>query len=148
MKALIPKWIFASVAKHFSVTGLPYYVESQKRDTNSYKDWIEFVFDGPDFNEVSKDFYHLTMTVSVLVNSTENNTDAYRFVKNAGLVASFFNKNISIYKYGETVLDTGEYFGCIKLISPVYINHFGRIATNAPVHKSSVVANYFMETKI
>lgn len=147
MEASIPKWIFASLAKHFSATGLPYHVEGAKRATNDKHDWTEYILDGPDFEEISRGYFRLQMTVNVLVNSIEDNFDAYRYVKNSGLVASYFWKNISVYKYGDTVLDTGEYLGCLKLISPVFINHFGRTNTSS-VYKSSVVGNYQMEIKI
>jgi hypothetical protein len=148
MKVLLPKWIFASLAKHFSTMGLPLHVEGQKRVTNSMQDWTEFIMDGPDFNEVSRKYYHLALTVTVLINSLENNNDGYRYIKNSGLVASFFNNSISIYKYGDTVLDDGSYYGCVKVGSPVIINHYGQATPNAPVFKSSVTANYYMETII
>lgn len=144
-----PRWIIASISKHFAdrVGTLPLYIEGQKRPTG-VKDLLELRMDGPYITEESHNYWRLYMEVSVIVQSTMDATDYHRIFRNCGLVASLFT-TIQLYKFGDGPDDAPtETIGCLSLIQDIgkreriQINHFGILDPSTSLLQSSVEAHY------
>jgi len=147
----MPKWILASVAKHFSDRkgSLVMYLEGQKRNTNKSQDYFELRMNGPDRRDIAKNYYGYDIVINVLVQSLYNDKDAYREIKTCGLVAKMFESSIRIYKFGDEIGDDRNVLvGCISLQGIVETNRFGRQAPSIDVNTSEVQGRYSMELTI
>ena len=144
-----PRWIFASISKHFDDRkgNLPLYIEGQLRQPG-VKDLLELRIDGPYLTEESRNYWRLYVEVSVIVQSTMDAHDYHRIHRNCGFVASLFTA-IPLYKLGDSVDDNPtEQFGCLSLVQDIgkreriQINHFGKIDPATDLLQSSVEAHY------
>ena len=144
-----PRWIMASISKHFTanIQGLPLYIEGQHRNSNLPKDQLELRVDGPYMTEVSRKYWRLYIEVSVLVTSLLDNTNYHRLQTNFGLVATAFT-DIDAYKLGTGVDDTQEWFACLQLIQDdsrrerIQINNFGIIEASSQLQQGSIEGHY------
>lgn len=147
----MPKWILASVAKHFNDRKgtLFMYLEGQKRNTNMLQDYFELRMNGPDRRTIAKNYYGFDITINVLVQSLYNDKDAYRYIKTCGLVGKMFETSIKVYKFGDEVGDDRTVLvDCLSKQGMVEINHFGRQAPAIDVNTSEVQCRYSMELTI
>ncbi len=146
-----PRWIFASVCKHFNTLrgDLPLFIEGQLRETEGVKDFIELRVDGPDLTEVSKGYWRAYNEINVLVQSAQDESDFHRIHRNVGLVAQMFT-NIQVFRYGNGVDDTSTLLGCMKLINDfkshekIQIAHFGKVDAATPLLQATVEGHYEM----
>lgn len=144
-----PRWIFASICKHFDDCKGNYdvFIEGQYRNSDIKKDFFELRIDGPYITEVNKNYYNLYLEVNVLVQSQMDDTNYHRIHTDVGYAASLF-RNISLYKYGNGVNDTQELFGCLELLQDtqtrkrVQINHFGQIDPKVRLTQATVEGHY------
>jgi len=143
------RWIKASTDKHFSSINLPFFIEGQHRDTRTVKDFIEIRVDGPDIIEVNKDYYNFFMEVSILVQSTMDDTNYHRLETSIGLVAAAFT-TIKIYKYGTGLDDDGSLLGCFqlqqnrKVREKLQVLRYGQVAPDTKLLHASVEGHYKM----
>ena len=142
-----PRWFFASISKHFDdETTFKLFVEGEPRETWEEKDFLECRTDGPDFVEVSKNIWHATIDVNILVQSIVNNEDMHQIHRMVGEVAEAFTKPLTIYKYGsdDDPVNDGSILVCLELLQNarskelIIISHFGRINTNQPLLQATV----------
>jgi hypothetical protein len=147
----MPKWILASVAKHFNdhKGSLVMYLEGEKRNTNKSQDYMELRMNGPDRRHIAKYYYGFDITINVLVQSLYNDVDAYRYIKTCGLVAQMFESSIRVYKFGDAIGDDRTVLvGCLSMQGLVETNHFGRQAPALDMNTSEVQGRYSMELTI
>lgn len=146
-----PRWLFASTSKHFNDRrgDVSFYIEGQERNVPAPKDLFEFRMDGPYETELNKNYWRLYIEISILIQSTKDDSDYHRIHRHCGTVASAFT-TIPVYKYGDGVDDDQSLLGCLTLIQDVgkreriQINHFGQIDASTPLLQSSVEGHYEM----
>lgn len=144
-----PRWVFASISKHFDDRrqGLPLFIEGQSRDTLSLKDFIELRMDGPQFTEVSRNYWRIYCEVNMLVQSTMDDNNYHRIHTNVGIVAAAFT-GIELFKYGTSPSDNQERWGCLSLLQDTSkrqhldIFHFGQIDKQTQIMQASVEGHY------
>jgi len=150
MTKSLPKWCFASIAKHFIDLrqSLPMFVEGQHRDTNKYTDYSEVRIDGPYCVESSRDYWTIDVVINILVGSTINDRDAYRYLKNSGIVLEAFTPNIKVFKLGTEVEDDGTLLGCLYLKGTgrdsIIVTHSGLNKETKGIRYSEVEGSYQM----
>lgn len=155
-----PRWIFASTSKHFDtaaqanlakdgVTADPilFYVEGNDRDLQSGAlEYFEFRCDGPYFVEVSKDWWRVNIEINILVNAKRNNKDFHRIHTLCGLLVAAFTSNITIFKYGDGVVDDQSILTCLTLDKNagenVCVAHLGQLGTDLLEQQAMVEAYY------
>ena len=151
MKESITKWIFASVGKHFEdrKQNLFLNIEGQHRTTNTQKDWAELRIDGPYLTEISRNLWHFDIEVNTLVLSTIDDRDAYRYLKNVGIMLKAFTRTIDVFRYGTDIEDDGSYVGCLVLKQEyrdkLVVSHFGLTAPDTKIRQSQIEGHYRME---
>lgn len=146
-----PRWIFASVSKHFYDRRgtIAFYIEGQERTVPAPKDLLEFRLDGPYLTEVNKDYWRLYIEVSILIQAIKDDTDYHRIHSHTGLVAQAFT-TIPVYKFGDGVDDDQTQLGCLELVQNlgkrerIQINNFGQIEQTTPLIQSSVEGHFEM----
>lgn len=146
-----PRWIFASVSKHFNDRrgGLAFYIEGQERNVPAPKDLLELRLDGPYLTEVNKDYWRLYIEVSILIQAIKDDADYHRIHSHSGLVAQAFT-TIPVYKFGVGVDDDQTQLGCLELVQNlgkrerIQINNFGQIEQSTPLLQTSVEGHYEM----
>ena len=145
-----PRWIFASISKHFDANrgSLKLHIEGQYRDTRSEQDFIELRLNGPEFTELSKNYWRIRVRVNVLVQSVKNETNFHRIHTNVGIVVKAFD-TINIKKYGDGVDDDDSLLGCLKLVQepgdePVAVHHFGQVDPSTQLVQAAVEGLYEM----
>ncbi len=144
-----PRWIVASVAKHFSTALeniLPMSVEGEDGPITNDSDYCELRIDGPFARERDKGDWELYIEINVLITSIKDERDAYKIHRNNGLVGQAFIGNISVYRYGNGEVDDSGLEGCLILQSQgrdsLVINNFGQVETDVRVMQSTVEGHY------
>lgn len=148
-----PKWIFASITKHFddNKDGLTLFVEGQHRNDPKTKEVLELRFDGPTITEVDKNIYNLIIEINVLVQVVKSDVDLHKIHRNVGIAAAAFTDVIHIYKYGSESGDDQSEVGCLILISnarnrsKIKINHYGEIAPAIGILQATAEGQYKTE---
>jgi hypothetical protein len=143
-----PRWIFASVSKHFHDCrgALAFYIEGQERNALT-GDLLELRMDGPYQTEINKGYWKLFIEVSMLIQAIKDAKDYHKVHRYAGQVAAAFT-SIPVYKYGDGVDDDQTVLGCLELVQDIgkreriQINHFGQIEPSTPIIQSSVEGHY------
>jgi len=145
------RWTFASISKHFDdrKQGIPLHIEGVERDTKDDKSWFELRVDGPDPDEMSKDYWRIFCEINLLVSTKFNDTNFHTHHRNVGIASAIFKKSILTYKYamdGVTDSESDESFWvCLKLINKrdgVKVRHFGVIEQDIRMVQSTVEGHY------
>ena len=143
-----PRWIFASVSKHFNdnTDTLDIIYEGQKKSAEFEEtDLIEFRMDGPFFFNISKGLWSAKIEVNILIQSAIDNADFHKIYRYVGIVSAAFTP-IVIYKYGDGVDDDDSQIGCFNLIQDtrevLTINHFGQIDPAKQLLQATVEGHY------
>lgn len=153
----LARWIFASIAKHFSTVAsglsLPYFVEGidERDDATMRENHVELRITGPFIREYGKDYYKVSVPVNVLF--TEQmaiaGADAYNIVRWCGKFQSVMLEPVPVYKYGSGVPDDGTLVGCLTPTgSPdnmARVYHFGQVSKEDRIRQSEVDVLYWME---
>lgn len=146
-----PRWIFASISKHFDdrKQGLPLFIEGQNRNTRDTKDFFELRVDGPRLTELTKGSWHIYIEVNILVQSAMDDLDYHRIHRNVGIAVEAMT-NLLIFKYGSKVEDDQSFLGCLKLIQDtrsrerIQVFNFGQIDVDTRLMQSAVEGHYEM----
>ena len=152
MRAQLPRWCFASIADHFATlktSNFKMYVEGDHRDTNTVPEWFELRIDGPYFREVSRNYWYVDVEINTLVETTLNENDAYRYLKNIGKVMPAFTDVIKVFRFGNEATDDDSFVGCLMLKQEfrekIVVSHFGLTSPDTKVRQSQIEAHYRME---
>jgi len=153
----LARWIFASVAKHFSTVAsglsLPYFVEGidERDDTTQRVDHVECRVTGPSIKEVSRNWYKVEVGINFLMTKQMAiaGADAYDIVRWTGTFANAMLEPVPVYKYGPGTGDDKSLIGCLVIkkdrAEAVKIWHFGQISMEDRIKQSEVDALYGME---
>ena len=156
MNANWPRWIKASVSKHFddSRGTLPMFIEGQYRHTRKEKDFIELRMDGPQLTEISRDYWRIYGEVNVLITSVMDNTNYHRIDTNVGIVAAAFT-TIGLFKYGvASSINDQSQWGCWNLLQDsgkrqrLDIFRFGQVDVSSEVEQASVEGHYELKIRV
>lgn len=146
----LPRWILASVSKHFSAqcSALPLHIEGNARITNP-KDRLEFRLDGPYITEPSKNYFLIRVEINILVTTIVDEKDGHKYLRNTGIALTGFTDTISVYRYGNGVSDDNSFLGCLQLLSQdrekVVVSNFGLVEPTNNIYQSTVEGHYQME---
>lgn len=147
-----PRWIFASVSKHFTDAmaehEVPIFIEGQHRDTVELPEFVELRMDGPRTRQLSKGCWELRIEVNILVTFAMNDRDYHRPHQLVGYVAAAFKDAIIAYKKGNGPEDDQSVLGCLQLLQNsatrdyLEINHFGQIDKRTDIIQATVEGHY------
>jgi hypothetical protein len=148
MRKHLPRWIFASISKHFDThrSGIEMYVEGQDRKTD-VDDFFELRMDGPYYRELSKNFFEVRFEINVLIQS-ELNDNYHRIHEIIGIVSDAFFTPINIYRFGSEQEDDGSFFDCVSLSfekrrrDALEIHQFGKIEPSTKIMQATVEGHY------
>lgn len=147
LKIDLPKWIFASSAKHFedNISGITTFVEGTERDLSGKTDWIEIRIDGPNIREVSNDVLIVESEINLLV-ATHMAVDApFKHVINIGKAAEAFT-DFQIYKYGDdkSALEVFRLQPLEDLKEKIAITNMGQIDPNLKLLQATIEGHFRM----
>ena len=147
-----PKWVVASVLKHFNDRRrhVPMFAEGQEQ-LDRLPEWFEVRVDGPYIKKYTKPFYEIGVEVNVLISTAMNNSNLYTHQNNVGTIVSAFDVSIPLLKLGLGIDDTGEQWGCLTLSNAerdaLRVTNFGQITSHTPMLRSSVEGHYYAQVK-
>lgn len=143
-----PRWLLASVHKHFDANrqGYPVYFESHDRFTDQETDYAEVRIDGPLVRQLTSDEFHLRVEINVLVASKKDQADNHKLYRLAGVFLAAFTPTISVFRYGDGPDDNGTLLGCLRrdedTRQPVEFHYFGQVDPSAALEQGSITAAY------
>lgn len=140
----LPRWIAASINKHFSSLSsvADVFIEDMDRNTRTSKNIIEIRLNGPHISECGASDDHLYYTVDILIQATLDQTDRYMIHRLVGAVVNRFT-DIPVFRYG----DDNTAIGCLQLQSErrggtILVNNFGQIDVKVAITQSAVSGQY------
>jgi len=146
-----PRWIYASVSKHFQAIADAYpihmYIESVERDTKNESKWLEFRLDGPQTREISKGYFRLDVEINILWSVHLDSADFHEQQRILGMLIEAMT-DICIYKYGKGIDDDDSLLGTLILQqdpnNPIRGNNFGQVRPDTQLVQGSVEGTYRM----
>ena len=151
MKQYLPRWIKASVYKHFDdrKQGVPLFLEGDKRSTNEKQAYAELRMDGPFFKKLTAIEWNVYIEVNVLVQTIRKREKLYTNSTNSGIIAEAFTDHIDIYRYGGELVDDESFVGCLNLNMdgkrPLTIRDVGESRPTEPLNQTQVEGHYSNE---
>lgn len=162
MSKHLPRWIKASLLKHFQekvqklggvhlkIETVPYIDENGKVVT-SLPQWSEFRLDGPFTKEPSRNYCNHRVEISLLVCTKVQGKDLHAHEKNVGVVYSAFVNEIPVYRLGTGEDDNQALLGCFIIQmeerEAVIVSNFGQIEYDIKLTQSTVEGHYKMDLK-
>jgi len=144
------RWIHVSIHKHFSdaiiAAGIPFFIEAQHRETRDDKTLVECRIGGPDFDEVSQNYFNVDLSLQLLLQFAMNDTNYHTMLKIQGEVLSKM-EGITVYRYGdpaEDPLNDDSLLGCLAIEGPVGTRQLGKIKKDVKLQQAYVIADYTM----
>jgi hypothetical protein len=139
----LTKWIFASVAKHFSpLENL--HIATQYRDTSKMKQWYELKIDGPYFSNMNRNFIDLKIEIDLQIFSIQGDY-LYNNLELQGKGLELFTNSISIFKLGGGGGDSTKVF-CVSLDNKdkhgLDVFNFGMISADRKLIMSDIEGHY------
>lgn len=144
------RWIKSSIVQHFrtNITGVDLYIEGMERPNEAPVDLVEVRMDGPEFKELSHEYFRVYVEINLLLQVTINDEDIYHEEDIIGEVCNAFTKNITIRKKGQDSEDDDSVIGCLDLMTRgddgVKVNRFGQIEPNTRLLQSTIEGHYEM----
>lgn len=145
-----PRWILASVKKHFEDNrdGIHLFFEGHDRNTSTLTEYGEFRLDGPYVWHNSRTEFKLKIELNVLVSIKQDEQNVHKLARVTGVFLAAFKPAISVFKYGDQPGDDQTLLGCLNLISedrePVMVSNFGQISPDDPLEQATVEGHYMM----
>lgn len=137
------RWVFASVTYFFDQRkqSRMMFIEGQERQTQDQQDYFELRLDGPDFLELSRSYFQVTIFVNILTVTVRDPTDFHKHERDLGIGTAAFETNIPVYKFGD---DSTALLGCLVLQREVDVQRFGQQDPNVQVLESTIQGTYRM----
>jgi len=146
-----PRWIFASITKHFAgIITLDVFLEGMDRQTKDLESFAEIRIDGPRTNELSADYWRLYVEINVLIQTIMDDSSLHSHWDNIGNVNMAFTQGICVHKYGDGDDDDDSSLGCLMLVTDRYdreniiTSNFGQIDKSVTLQQATVEAHYEM----
>ncbi len=148
----LPKWIIASLAKHFKdacVSNiLPMYLEGTGRKANTSPNYFEFRLNGPYVNQTLLNEYKIWVTINILLVNTIDEQNHYVLNANEGVILGAFVPSIGIFRFGTDINDDESLVECVVLDpdpgEKIKVTNFGQLSDHVRVMESTVEATYQM----
>lgn len=146
------RWIHVSIHDHFDSNirvneGVPFFIEGQHRDRDDERTLVELRIGGPEFNEVSKGYFNVTLGINLLMQVALDDQNYHDMLYLQGKVGQYVTP-IQIYRYGDITLDPlndGTLLGCLQLEDDgIDFVQFGQIEKDTKLVKAAIVAEYRM----
>ncbi len=161
MNINLPRWLFSSVAKHFSdlatiIPELRFYVEGidEPEIGDFQNDSMLFKMDGPIAHQGSGgvnsvEWYTLEIMVLLTDIIQLTNDNAYDIYKWAGIIqGSMLNDNIQIFRFGTGVEDDQSLIGCLEPDTSVRNNirtvSYGQIDKDLRIKQVSINGRFIL----
>jgi hypothetical protein len=152
----LARWIYISVAKHFSSVAsglsLPYFVEgiNERTEDDMRADHVELRQTGPSVKEVSKNYYTVEHVINALFTAQMDmgGADAYRLMRWTGEFQRVMLEPVPIYKFGAGADDDKSLIGCLVVkknsADAVRVYYFGQIGRDERICQAEVDAVFEM----
>jgi len=146
----VTKWIFASIAKHFS--SLPnLHIAGQLRTTDSVGEWYELKIDGPYLHKLSKNYWHAKVEIDIQMYTQQNRKYLYNNQELQGKALALFTDTISIYKLGNKDEDDATFLFCMSLDHDdkhaLDVANFGFVEGDEKLSVSDIEGHYYAKIK-
>ncbi len=137
----IPRWIIASVNKHFQDNrqNINLYFNNDIRD-DPY--WAELRFSGPNIDQYTRDCFRINCIINILLTAFIDQDD-YIMYRMIGVFSQAFTP-ICVYKFGDGPNDDQSLFGTLTLIGGIDTINYGFVTTESKHKKSTLEASYLM----
>lgn len=147
----VPRWIFASVTKHFNLVavnnGLHFYIEGTHRETKDEEKYIEFRMDGPHLTQLNNKQYRFDIEINILWSFLQDHEDFHETERIKGILLRAMS-NICVYKYGDGPFDDDSYLEILQLQqdgkTPTRVNNFGQVRSDVKLMQGTVEGSYKM----
>ena len=154
----LPRWIFASVTKHFfdgldALNDLPIIIEGQHKDDIDSEDYYELRINGPVITQLNSKQFQLEFEINMIVSSTLNDTNFHRLYRYVGDCCTVFFTKLQIFKYGDGSNDDSSLLSCAELVQDsgskdaVIVQHYGQIDPNIKLLQATVSGKFIILTE-
>jgi len=146
----LPKWIRASIAKHFQegLKDIHLMLEGAPRQTNELTNWVELRVDGPYATKMSPTLWDYYMEINTLIMDKMDERDMYRIEKTKGILLELHTV-IPVFKFGNGVDDTGAFVGCLMPFfgkrDKIEVADFGILDVDTRIRVAQVEGHYILE---
>ena len=128
---------------------IPLYVEGDERITSTQVNYCEFRLDGPVFEEVSKDWWRIDLTISILVVQKTDDKNFHIIHQMCGAVAAACVNGIPAFQFGDGPDDDPTInWGCFILDKRrgdnIVISQIGQITPELTERQAAVEVFYTM----
>jgi hypothetical protein len=149
----LPQWVFLSAAEYFKAiveddNSLKYFVEGEPRTTDKDEQYIEFRLDGPESEEVSRNYWHHDFEINLAITILQNE-DLGRIHRYAGIIVQAMNAEIPIFKYGcvNDLANDKTFIGCLQLRREfreraIVTAHFGQVEASLNIMQATVEGHF------
>jgi hypothetical protein len=157
MNANLPRWMFSSMAKHFSgvaaTKSLNYYVEGvDEPETQDFQnDTSLFKMDGPVAHQGSKGVEWYSVEIMILLTDIIQltNDNAYSIYEWAGAFqASMLNDALQVFRYGTGGEDDQTLIGCLepdpRVKNNVRVVPYGQVDKDLRVKQVSINGRFVL----
>jgi hypothetical protein len=123
----------------------PLYVEGDERTTRLDVNFVEVRVDGPDIDELCKNYFLLQCQLNVLINHKMSVTDLYSPERILGQFQTGFTNTVNVFRVGNGPDDDQSFLGCYQLIGPLDTSKFGVVNKDLRVVQLMLEARYKMQ---
>lgn len=135
------RWIVASLNTWFTAhINIPLFISGTDRRTETLHDYAELRIDGPAYNELSKGYWRVDVTVDVLVVSKMNDRNIYSLEDDIASVCSAFNGPIPIYEYRDAPATTLDCL--VSNPGATVVTMFGQFRNDLRLRQATVESKY------
>lgn len=149
-----PRWVFASVADFLksvaTANSLPSLVDGSEDRSDAFanaSDRVEIRITGPYTQQLSSNYYLLTVDANVLLQCRYETKNGYQRQTLMGPFYEAMAGPIPVYKFGPEAGDDKSQIGCLKLPrgGQVKLHHFGQLTHPERISESICDARYVMD---
>ncbi|KKM60634.1 hypothetical protein LCGC14_1539870 [marine sediment metagenome] len=142
-----PRWILASISKHFNdivdTYNIPFFLEGTNRLVDDEKKFIECRIDAPDITQLNKNYYKLNTIINILWSFNQDNENFHETQRLIGIINNAMD-DICIYRYGNDFIDNQELLGIMTLQGETQIDDFGQVRSDVRLMQGTVEGTYKM----
>jgi hypothetical protein len=145
-----PRWMFASISKHFKdafdAASIEVFLEGTNRPTPQFGTFFELRLDGPVFQELNGNEFKARIDINCLYKVSMGESSFHTKHEMCGTALAAFLDAIPLYRFGDGPDDDGLLFACASRIDSggraVVVKHFGQIEKDIRVEQGSVSGSY------
>lgn len=144
----LPRWLFASLSTHFlnNTSGIVTHIDGENRLPDEGQDFAEFRMDGPRITELNAKEFYVWIAINILIQHTQQDDDFHGMQRSFGSVLEAFDRDISIFKYGDGPDDDQTKLTCVRLVqrkpNDIQVNNFGIINKSLGLQQGTIEGHY------